>query len=79
MHRFEERMYVLLSHKKQKTMVLFMTALAFVLAIMMFPSKIVLAKMLPNKSTNTFSIYIDLPNGSSVLETQHVNALQTMF
>ncbi len=73
MHRFEERMYVLLSHKKQKTMVLFMTALAFVLAIMMFPSKIVLAKMLPNKSTNTFSIYIDLPNGSSVLETQHVN------
>ena len=73
MYRFEERMYVLLSHKKQKTMVLFMTALAFVLAIMMFPSKIVLAKMLPNKSTNTFSIYIDLPNGSSVLETQHVN------
>jgi multidrug efflux pump subunit AcrB len=38
----------------------------------MFPTKLVLAKMLPGKSANTYSIYVDLPKGSSYLETSKV-------
>jgi len=40
----------------------------------MFPTKMVLAKMLPGKSDNTFSIYIDTPTGSSIEETKKVSS-----
>ncbi len=38
----------------------------------MFPTNLVLAKMLPGKSANTYSIYVDLPTGSSHVETSEV-------
>ena len=34
----------------------------------------VLAKMLPGKSDNTFSIYIDTPTGSSIEQTKEVSS-----
>lgn len=49
------------------------TLLAFLGSVMMFPSKIVLAKMLPGKSANTFSIYVDAPSGSSYIQTEKIN------
>ncbi len=71
--RFEHFIYAILRDKVKKRWVLIITFLAFLASILMFPSEIVLAKMLPSKSTNTFSIYVDLPNGSSYYETQKVN------
>jgi len=35
-------------------------------------NKLVLAKMLPGKSDNTYSIYIDTPTGSSIEQTKTV-------
>ena len=74
MQKFEQFVHALLLEERKKKLVLLLTLVAFVLAVLMFPTKIVLAKMLPSKSTNTFSIYVDLPNGSSYQETNHVNA-----
>lgn len=73
MQKFEHFIHSLLVEERKKKLVLLLTLVAFVLAILMFPSKIVLAKMLPGKSTNTFSIYVDLPSGSSYQETNTVN------
>lgn len=73
MHRLESFVYDILISSSKKKMVLLITLLAFVGSLGMFPSKIVLAKMLPGKSTNTFSIYIDLPNGSSSVQNERVN------
>jgi len=74
MLRFERFVYSLLVEERKKKLVLLFTFLAFVVAVLMFPTKIVLAKMLPGKSTNTFSVYVDLPVGSSYQETSNVNA-----
>lgn len=74
MQKFEQFIHSILVEERKQKLVLLFTLLAFFAAVMMFPTKIVLAKMLPGKSTNTFSIYIDLPNGSSYQETNAVNA-----
>lgn len=73
MRRLEEFVYDILQTPAKRKLVLWATLFAFLGAVMMFPTKIVLAKMLPGKSTNTFSIYVDLPNGSSHFENQKVN------
>ena len=73
MHRLETFVYNILVSPQKKKMVLLLTFLAFLGSVFMFPTNIVLAKMLPGKSTNTFSIYVDLPNGSSYDENQKVN------
>ncbi len=72
MHKFETIIYAILSSKFKKFLVLFITLLAFIASLMMFPTKLVLAKMLPGKSANTYSVYVDLPNGSSYSETSKV-------
>jgi len=72
MHKFEIFIYSILNSKLNKFLVLFITFLAFIGTLMMFPTKLVLAKMLPGKSANTYSIYVDLPKGSSYLETSKV-------
>ncbi len=72
MKRFEEFVYKILDSKKNKTLVVLITLLALVGSVMMLPTKIVKAKMLPGKSDNTFSIYIDTPTGSSIEQTKKV-------
>ena len=52
MHRLESFVYDILISSSKKKMVLLITLLAFIGSIGMFPSKIVLAKMLPGKSFN---------------------------
>lgn len=73
MEKFESFVYEILNTPKKKKMVLLLTALAFVLAILMFPTKIVLAKMLPGKSDNTFSLYVDAPSGTSIEQTNKIS------
>jgi len=56
----------------KRLMVIILTLVALVASIMMLPTEVVLARMLPGKNANTFSIYVDTPTGSSVEETQKV-------
>lgn len=74
MEKFEQFIYAILMSPSKQKLVLLITLVAFIASLFMFPTNMVLAKMLPGKSTDTFSIYIDLPNGSSAVETKKVNA-----
>ena len=74
MGNLESFIYGILDNKAKKSLVIILTATAFVLSLLMFPTKLVLAKMLPGKSDNTFSIYIDTPTGSSIEQTKEMSA-----
>ncbi len=73
MKNLESFIYNILNSKAKKRLVIILTALAFFLSLLMFPTKLVLAKMLPGKSDNTFSIYVDTPAGSAVEQTKEVS------
>ena len=74
MKNLESFIYNILNSKMKKKLVITLTAAAFFLSLMMFPTKMVLAKMLPGKSANTFSIYVDTPAGSSIEQTKKVSS-----
>ena len=69
----QKLVYSILDSKTKKTLVIVLTAVAFFASLLMFPSKLVLAKMLPGKSDNTFSVYVDTPTGSSIAQTNEVS------
>ncbi len=71
--KFETYLFTLLSSPSKKKKVLWGTLIAFILAVALIPSELVLAKMLPGKNNDTYSIYIDLPNGSSIEQTRQVS------
>jgi len=73
MKNLESFIYAILDSKLKKRLVIVLTAAAFFLSLLMFPTKMVLAKMLPGKSANTFSIYVDTPAGSGIEQTQKVS------
>ncbi len=58
--------------RKKRLMVIILTFVALGASIMMLPTKLVLARMLPGKSANTFSIYVDAPSGSSIEQTHKI-------
>ena len=66
--------YNILDNKSKKTLVIVLTILAFFGSLMMFPTQMVLAKMLPGKSDNTYSVYIDTPTGSSIEQTKMMSS-----
>ena len=68
----EKLIYNILSSGKKELLVIAIVILSLIGSVMMFPTKLVKAKMLPGKSANTFSIYVDLPVDSSAEETQKV-------
>jgi multidrug efflux pump subunit AcrB len=72
MKHFEKFVYAILNSKANKTLVILLTLAALGGSVMMLPTKIVKAKMLPGKSDNTFSVYIDTPTGSSKEQTYEV-------
>ena len=72
MGKFEAFLLDILQHKKKKRMVILITLMALMGSVMMIPTKLVLAKMLPGKSANTFTIYIDTPTNASIDETSQV-------
>ena len=64
----------------QRKIVLFGTLIAFILSILMIaPTEIVLAKMLPGKNNDTFNIYVKLATGSSIEQTQEVTQCVSSF
>jgi multidrug efflux pump subunit AcrB len=70
--KLEKILFNTLSSTKKKRLVLLGTLFAFILSVVMIPTELVLAKMLPGKNNDTFNIYIDLPSGSSISQTQEV-------
>jgi multidrug efflux pump subunit AcrB len=72
MHRLENFVYWILDSKSRKFMVIMLTLAALVLSVMMIPLDLVKARMLPGKSANTFSVYVDTPTGSSKEQTKVV-------
>ncbi len=74
MSKLEGLIYNILDKKSKKTLVVVLTILAFFGSLMMFPTMMVLAKMLPGKSANTFSVYVDTPTGSSIEQTKEMSS-----
>ena len=74
MKKFEQFIYKILESKSKKFLVVVLVLVALAASVMMIPTKIVWVKMLPGKSANTFSVYLDLPTGSSIDQTKRVNA-----
>ena len=74
MRSLESFIFGILDSKIKKTLMITATIVAFFLSLMMFPTKMVLAKMLPGKSDNTFSIYVDTPAGSSIEQTKEISS-----
>ena len=72
MNGFAKFIYNIINSRFKKFLVILLTAIAFFASLMMFPTKLVLAKMLPGKSDNTYSIYVDTPTGSSIEQTKKV-------
>jgi len=71
--KFEELVYKGIQSSAQRKLVLIGTLVAFILSILMIaPTKMVLAKMLPGKNNDTFNIYVTLATGSSIEQTQKV-------
>ena len=71
--KFEMLIYNGLQSKFKKNLILIGALILFVLTMLMLPTEMVLAKMLPGKNNDTFNIYIDLPEGSSIQQTQMVS------
>ena len=71
--KFEKAVLDGIQSKAIRRMILISTLIAFILSVLMIaPSKMVLAKMLPGKNNDTFNIYATLANGSSVEQTKQV-------
>jgi len=68
----EELVYKIINSKKNQRIVGLIVLFLLILAVAMIPTKIVLAKMLPGKSANTFSIYVDTATNSTVKQTKEV-------
>ncbi len=78
--KFESLVRNGLESKAKKAFFLFSTFLGFVASIMLlYPTEIVKAKMLPGKNNGTFTIYVDLPSGSSISQTKTVTQCVTNF
>ena len=68
----EKLIYTILNSKINKLIVILLVIFAMIGAVFMIPSKLVLARMLPGKSANTFTIYVDTSSDASVRETKAV-------
>jgi len=71
--KFENAVFVGIQSPFQRRFILIGTLLGFILSIILVaPAQIVLAKMLPGKNNDTFTIYVDLANGESIQHTKKV-------
>lgn len=75
--RFENFIFSILDVPAKSFLVMFLIFASLGGAIMMLPTKVVLAKMLPGKSTNTYTIYVDMPKGSSIHQTTAISQCVT--
>jgi len=70
----EKLVYNIISSTCNKWLVTIIVILSMAGAVMMLPSKMVLARMLPGKSANTFTIYVDTATNASIAETKSVTS-----
>jgi multidrug efflux pump subunit AcrB len=70
--RLEKFIHNILESKSKSLLIYFIALVLFLLSVASFPTEIVKAKMLPSKDSNTFSIYVDLKDGSSKEQTKEV-------
>ena len=70
--KLEKFIYSILQSKTKSFFVYLITFILFVLSILTFPTQITKAKMLPSKDSDSFSIYVDLKDGSSSNQTKEV-------
>ncbi|MBU0721130.1 efflux RND transporter permease subunit [bacterium] len=71
--KFENAVLKGIQSSSQRKLILIATLVAFILSILMIaPTKMVLAKMLPGKNNDTFTVYVNLANGSSIEQTKEV-------
>jgi multidrug efflux pump subunit AcrB len=70
----ENLIYKILNSKLNKTIVILLVIAAMIGAVMMIPTKLVLARMLPGKSANTFTIYVDTATDASIRQTRAVTS-----
>ena len=72
--KLEKLIYSILQSSKKSNLVYLIISILFVLSITTFPTQIIKAKMLPSKDSDTFSIYVDLKDGSSIKQTKEVTS-----
>lgn len=72
--KLEKLIYDILQSRKKSFLVYLITFILFVLSIATFSTQIIKAKMLPSKDSDTFSIYVDLKDGSSINQTKEVTS-----
>ena len=70
--KLEKFIFSILQSKQKSFLVYLITFILFVLSVLTFPTHITKAKMLPSKDSDTFSIYVDLKDGSSINQTKQV-------
>ena len=71
--KFQKIILNIIKSRTKRNLILLATLIAFILSIMMIaPTKMVLAKMLPGKNNDTFTIYTTLAEGSSIEQTKEV-------
>jgi multidrug efflux pump subunit AcrB len=70
----EQIIYNILENKSKKLLIYIVAVILFLGSILMIPTELVKAKMLPGKDSDTFTIYVDLPKGKSVTEAKEVTS-----
>lgn len=70
----ESIVYKILSSKTNKMIVILIVILSMIGAVYMIPSKLILARMLPGKSANTFTVYVDTMTNASTEATKSVTS-----
>ena len=68
----ENFVYKIISKTRNKWIVTLIVIVSMIGAIMMLPTEMVKAKMLPGKSANTYTIYVDTATNASIEETKRV-------
>ena len=69
----EEYIYNIVSSKKKQRTVGFIVLILLIISLAFIPTRLVLAKMLPGKSANTYTIYVDTASNSTVEHTKEVS------
>ena len=78
--KFENLVLEGIQSKAKRRIILIGTLIAFIISILMIaPTEIVKAKMLPGKNNDTFNIYVTLANGDSIEQTKHVTDCVSRF
>ena len=78
--KFEQMVLNSIQSTAKRRIILVGTLIAFILSVLMIaPTEIVKAKMLPGKNNDTFNIYVNLASGSSIEQTKNVTDCVSSF